>query len=103
MRLRIGAHVSDVFALLPPPGRAACPEQVTAPPWPLPSSCAMAGSSLEETGLAVIACRVLGQRVHPVTGAAMTYLACDAGEACERVSVGFFGPVQDFLDAALRG
>lgn len=31
----------------------------------------------EETGLEVAACEVLGERLHPATGAHMTYVACE--------------------------
>jgi len=77
----------------------------------------------EETGLTVRAVRRLGQRVHPLTGRTMTYLACAAvaGTArvaaeqevaevvwCDRVTLTtyipdpLFEPVQEYLDATLR-
>lgn len=76
----------------------------------------------EETGLTVKAVRLLGERVHPKTGRAMSYTACDVveGEArvaddeeldavawvsheeiAEYVPYGLFGPVQEYLDEAL--
>jgi 8-oxo-dGTP diphosphatase len=78
----------------------------------------------EETGLEVKAVRLLGARVHPATGRAMSYTACEvvaglatigdpeeldavawvaAGELVEYVPGGFFAPVQQYLDAALKG
>jgi 8-oxo-dGTP diphosphatase len=56
------------------------------PPWALPGGKTGPGESAaeaavqeagEETGLKVMACRVLGERVHPVTGKRITYVACD--------------------------
>ncbi|MEV7364280.1 NUDIX hydrolase [Streptomyces sp. NPDC091299] len=78
--------------------------------------------TLEETGLTVKAIRLLGERVHPKTGRAMSYTACEVvdGEArvaddeeldavawvahskiADHVPYGLFGPVQEYLDAAL--
>ena len=77
----------------------------------------------EETGLTVKALRMLGQRVHPDTGRAMSYWACEPvagvatigdpeeldavawvalGELEAYVPLGFFAPVQQYLLAALR-
>jgi 8-oxo-dGTP diphosphatase len=76
----------------------------------------------EETGLIVAESKVLGERVHPNTGRVMIYVACEAtaGEASvvdddeldsfawvgrsglvDYVPYGFYGPVQEHLDAAL--
>jgi 8-oxo-dGTP diphosphatase len=76
----------------------------------------------EETGLAVAETKVLGERVHPVTGRTMIYVACDVvkGEArvvdedeladfvwsdrerlATYVPYGFYEPVQRHLDNAL--
>lgn len=76
----------------------------------------------EETGLAVEAIKLLGERVHPKTGRLMYYTACgvldgeahvadddelDAvawvahGEIAEYVPYGLFGPVQEYLDGTL--
>jgi len=76
----------------------------------------------EETGLVLHATRSLGQRVHPVTGRTMVYVACelvagrvqamddrevaevawcDRAMLAERVPHPPFGPVQEYLDAAL--
>ncbi|MDV6011376.1 NUDIX hydrolase [Haloechinothrix sp. LS1_15] len=78
----------------------------------------------EETGLTVVGWRVLGERVHPVTGRSMVYVACGVvqGEAsvvdteeladlawlahdqlAEYVPHGFYEPVQQHLDALLPG
>ncbi|MGW4603702.1 NUDIX hydrolase [Streptomyces sp. NPDC004532] len=78
--------------------------------------------TLEETGLTVKAIRLLGERVHPKTGRAMSYTACEVvdGEArvadddeldavawvahseiADHVPYGLFGPVQEYLDATL--
>ena len=78
--------------------------------------------TLEETGLTVKAIRLLGERVHPKTGRAMSYTACEIvdGEArvadddeldavawvahseiAEHVPYGLFGPVQEYLDEVL--
>jgi 8-oxo-dGTP diphosphatase len=76
----------------------------------------------EETGLSVKAVRLLGARVHPATGRAMSYTACEvlagtavvgdaeeidavrwagAAELAGLVPGGFFAPVQEYLDGAL--
>jgi 8-oxo-dGTP diphosphatase len=76
----------------------------------------------EETGLTVSARVVLGERVHPNTGRTMIYVACEvtAGEAyvadedeladvawCALdeigayVPYGFYGPVQEYLEAQI--
>ncbi len=76
----------------------------------------------EETGLTVRAVRRLGERVHPITGRTMVYVACEAvaGTAdvaaeqevtevvwCDRVTLNtyvpdqLFEPVQEYLDATL--
>ena len=76
----------------------------------------------EEVGLTVSATDKLGERVHPATGRTMTYIACDliAGTArvmdveeiaelawCSReqlsdyVPLGFYPPVQNYLEHAL--
>lgn len=76
----------------------------------------------EETGLTVVEAKVLGERVHPNTGRTMVYVACDVVEGeptvvdddelaelawleraqlSEYVPYGFYGPVQEYLDAAL--
>jgi 8-oxo-dGTP diphosphatase len=78
--------------------------------------------TVEETGLVVTAVKLLGERVHPKTGRAMSYTACtpvqgearvadedelDAvawvshSEIKEYVPYGLFGPVQEYLDEAL--
>lgn len=78
--------------------------------------------TLEETGLAVIVRRVLGERVHPATSRAMTYVSCqvtggiahaaapaevaevawcDGVQLGERVPGGVFRPVQDYLKSVL--
>ena len=72
----------------------------------------------EETGLTVAERKVLGRRIHPATGRAMIYVACDVvdGQArvadeeeladfvwsdrerlTEYVPYGFYGPVQQYL------
>jgi 8-oxo-dGTP diphosphatase len=101
--------------------------------WQFPAGAIEAGESpeeaavretLEETGLEVKAIRLLGQRVHPKTGRAMSYTAAEvvAGEAhvaddeelaevawvthseiSTYVPYGLFGPVQEYLDEALAG
>lgn len=76
----------------------------------------------EETSLSVRATKRLGERVHPVTGRTMVYVACEvmAGTArvgdpeelaevawCDRSDLAsnvpspLFEPVQDYLDATL--
>lgn len=76
----------------------------------------------EEAGLTVAAKAWLGERVHPATGRTMLYVACEVieGEAhvadeeeiaavawcsgrelAEYVPHGFYGPVQEYLDAVL--
>jgi 8-oxo-dGTP diphosphatase len=76
----------------------------------------------EETGLTVRATKGLGERIHPATGRTMVYVACDvvAGTPyvgdeeelaevawCDRATLTsyvpypFYGPVQEYLDAAL--
>jgi 8-oxo-dGTP diphosphatase len=78
----------------------------------------------EEVALEVKGVRVLGARIHPQTGADMTYVVCEtvAGEARVKdaeelaevawitleeipayVPWGLFGPVQEYLDEALAG
>jgi 8-oxo-dGTP diphosphatase len=78
--------------------------------------------TLEETGLTVKAVRLLGERIHPKTGRAMSYTACEVvdGEArvadddeldavawvahseiADHVPYGLFEPVQEYLDEAL--
>ena len=77
----------------------------------------------EETGLSVKALRLLGERVHPKTGRLMSYTACEVvsgeahvadddeldaiawvtlGEIPEYVPYGLYGPVQEYLDEALK-
>ncbi|MFB6437864.1 NUDIX hydrolase [Streptomyces sp. NPDC056411] len=76
----------------------------------------------EETGLNVSAVELLGERVHPATGRLMSYTACEVvsgtahvadteelaelawvahAQIPEYVPYGLFGPVQEYLDAAL--
>jgi 8-oxo-dGTP diphosphatase len=76
----------------------------------------------EEVGLAVQATQLLGERVHPVTGRQMAYVACDRvsgtaevvdqdeldalawctrSEVAERVPHPLFPAVQEYLDQAL--
>ncbi|WP_260638807.1 NUDIX hydrolase [Streptomyces angustmyceticus] len=76
----------------------------------------------EETGLNVSAVELLGERVHPATGRLMSYTACEVlsgtahvadteelaelawvahGQIPDCVPYGLFGPVQEYLDAAL--
>lgn len=77
----------------------------------------------EETGLGVAAVEFLGERVHPKTGRLMSYTACEVvGGTAEVVDTdeldalawvalveipayvpyGLFGPVQEYLDSALK-
>ncbi|MEV4620212.1 NUDIX hydrolase [Asanoa sp. NPDC049573] len=84
---------------------------------------AAAREAYEETGLTVRATKSLGSRVHPNTGRTMDYIACDRVDGtafvadeeelaevawCDRATVAkhvpypFYGPVQEYLDAALR-
>ena len=99
--------------------------------WQFPAGAIEAGESAEdaavretqeETGLTVKAVRLLGERVHPKTGRAMSYTACEVlegtahvaddeeldaiawvahGELAEYVPYGLFGPVQEYLDEVL--
>ncbi|MFE7233950.1 NUDIX hydrolase [Streptomyces sp. NPDC057596] len=99
--------------------------------WQFPAGAIEAGESaedaavretLEETGLTVKAVRLLGERVHPKTGRAMSYTACEVlegtarvaddeeldavawvahGELADYVPYGLFGPVQEYLDNVL--
>lgn len=76
----------------------------------------------EEAGLVVVAKSRLGERVHPATGRTMAYVECEVidGEAHaadheeisavawigledipEYVPYGFYGPVQEHLEAAI--
>ncbi len=85
---------------------------------------AAARETEEETGLLVTPQRALGQRVHPMTGREIHYVACRpvGGEAIiasegevagltwaahseipQYVPYGLFDPVQDHLDEALLG
>ncbi|MFF3848696.1 NUDIX domain-containing protein [Streptomyces sp. NPDC002328] len=85
---------------------------------------AAARETEEETGLLVTPQRALGQRVHPMTGKKIHYVACRpvGGEAIiasegevagltwaahseipQYVPYGLFDPVQDYLDEALLG
>jgi len=100
-----------------------------APPWVLPGGklepgegpeAAAVREALEETGMVVEARQVLGERVHPASGAHLIYVACDVvagtarvvdaeevdavewvpvGELAAYVPGGFYGPVQLHLDA----
>ncbi|MEU9857902.1 NUDIX domain-containing protein [Streptomyces sp. NPDC047974] len=83
---------------------------------------AAARETEEETGLLVVPQTVLGQRVHPMTGREIHYIACRPvggqavvasadevaglawathGELPQYVPYGLFGPVQNYLDEAL--
>lgn len=76
----------------------------------------------EETGLTVKTLRLLGERVHPKTGRAMSYTACEVVDGEARVAdddeldtvawvrhdeipvlvpYGLFEPVQEYLDEVL--
>jgi 8-oxo-dGTP diphosphatase len=76
----------------------------------------------EETGLTVVEKNILGERVHPTTGRAMVYVACDVVDSHARVADhdelsevvwserqqlakyvphGFYPPVQQHLDQVL--
>lgn len=100
--------------------------------WQFPAGQVEAGESAgdaavretrEETGLNVSESKLLGERIHPNTGRTMFYVACEVigGEAsivddeeldelawleraqlAEYVPYGFFGPVQEHLDATLK-
>jgi 8-oxo-dGTP diphosphatase len=100
--------------------------------WQFPAGAIEAGEAaeaaavretVEETGLVVAATKLLGERVHPKTGRLMSYTACEVlhGEAhvaddeeldaiawvahkeiAEYVPYGLYGPVQEYLDAALQ-
>lgn len=99
--------------------------------WQFPAGAIEAGETaeeaavretLEETGLAVEAVKLLGERVHPKTGRLMSYTACSPGEGDayvaddeelaevawvshgdipQYVPYGLFEPVQEYLDAEL--
>ena len=99
--------------------------------WQFPAGAIEAGEAaeeaavretLEETGLTVKAVKLIGARIHPNTGRAMSYTACDvvSGEAHvaddeeldaiawvslseipEYVPYGLYEPVQDYLNEAL--
>ncbi|MFI5770096.1 NUDIX hydrolase [Streptomyces sp. NPDC051658] len=77
----------------------------------------------EETGLDVVALKLLGERVHPKTGRLMSYTACEVvggtahvadteeldelawvahGGIPRYVPYGLFEPVQEYLDGALN-
>ncbi|MGW7555506.1 NUDIX hydrolase [Streptomyces rimosus] len=78
--------------------------------------------TMEETGLTVETTKLIGERVHPKTGRAMSYTVCSvvSGEAHvayadelaevawvahsemgDYVPYGLFGPMQEYLDDAL--
>jgi 8-oxo-dGTP diphosphatase len=99
-----------------------------APPWVLPGGKIKPGErageaavreAREETGLEVAAHRVLGERLHPVTGHRITYVACDVGAGTAQVAApeeadavawvpigelrayvpdGLYAPVMEYLD-----
>jgi 8-oxo-dGTP pyrophosphatase MutT (NUDIX family) len=85
---------------------------------------AAAREALEETGVTVEPVLLLGERVHPVTGWPVVYVACRLlsgtahaasprevaevrwarlGEIPELVPGGLYAPVQTYLDATLQG
>jgi 8-oxo-dGTP diphosphatase len=47
---------------------------------------AAAREAAEEAGVAVIALRVLGERIHPATAARITYVACDLAGGVARAA-----------------
>ena len=66
-----------------------------APPWVLPGGKVEPGECpgeaavrevLEETGLTVRPVRILGERIHPDTGAHLVYLACEVIAGTARVA-----------------
>lgn len=99
-----------------------------APPWVLPGGESEPGEraeeaavreAREETGLEVAAQRVLSERLHPVTGHRIIYVACDVGAGTAQVTApdevdtvawvpigeirayvpdGLYGPVMEYLD-----
>jgi 8-oxo-dGTP diphosphatase len=99
--------------------------------WQFPAGAIEAGEAaeeaavretLEETGLTVKAVKLIGERIHPNTGRAMSYTACEVvegearvaddeeldavawvshGEIPEYVPYGLFEPVQKYLDETL--
>ncbi|MGW3493003.1 NUDIX hydrolase [Streptomyces sp. NPDC001020] len=101
------------------------------PMWQFPAGAVQAGESaagaavretLKETGLTVKATRLLGERLHPEGGFALSYTACEViggearvsddaeldavrwvayGELAEYVPSGLFGPVREYLDEVL--
>ncbi|MFE9812059.1 NUDIX hydrolase [Streptomyces sp. NPDC005548] len=101
--------------------------------WTFPSGKVEAGEELieaairkawEETGVVVGALSVLGERVHPLTGWQVVYVACrlvsgqaraasprevaevawvGLGELARLVPGGVFEPVQEYLDEVLQG
>ena len=99
--------------------------------WQFPAGAIEAGETaehaavretLEETALSLKAVRLIGERVHPKTGRAMSYTACEVVDGEARVAdedeldlvawvtheeisnlvpYGLFGPVQQYLDEVL--